>query len=199
MKKIVLALAGIAAVATPIAFSASNAGAAAGNSTLNCNNFGDNNTTVVSPRPTDNGPKGQAGQLTSTTPGATNIDKGILKTDFTAEVLDNVHGAGLKKGDHIVISQIGGTITQAQPDGSRANVTVAKAEHDPLLQVGDEEIVFLNQDSATGKFFTTGGGIGRFQVQSNGTVLAVDHDSPLARINNGKPARVLKSAVQAVP
>ena len=48
----------------------------------------DNASTVVSPRPTDNGPKGQAGAQLSSIPGATNIDKGILKTDFTAEVLD---------------------------------------------------------------------------------------------------------------
>ena len=43
MKKILLALAGVAAVAAPIAFSATTATAAADNSTLNCNNFGGNN------------------------------------------------------------------------------------------------------------------------------------------------------------
>lgn len=158
----------------------------------------DNATTVVSPRPVDYGPKGQAGAELSGIPGAMSIDKGILKTDFTAEVLDNVHGAGLKKGDHIVLSQIGGTLTRSQPDGPRANVLSAKAEHNPLMQVGDEEIVFLSQDSATGKYFTTGGGLGRFKVQSNGSVIAVDHDSPLGRLHSGRSANQLKSAVQSV-
>jgi len=57
----------------------------------------DNATTVVSPRPVDYGPKGQAGAELSGIPGAMSIDKGILKTDFTAEVLDNVHGAGSRR------------------------------------------------------------------------------------------------------
>jgi len=43
----------------------------------------DDASTVVSPRPADNGPKGQAGAQLSSIRGATNIDKGILKTDFT--------------------------------------------------------------------------------------------------------------------
>jgi hypothetical protein len=158
----------------------------------------DNASTVVSARASDSGPKGQAGPQTSGIPGATNIDKGILKTDFTVEVLDNVHGAGLRKGDHIVVSQIGGTVTRSQPDGSRATVIAAKAEHDPLLQVGDEEILFLNQDPASGKFFTTGGGEGRFKVQPNGTVVAIDHESRLGRQFSGRPASVLKNAVQGI-
>ncbi len=157
----------------------------------------DNATTVVTPRLTDSGPKGQAGAQISSIPGAANIDKGIIKTDFTVEVLDNVRGTGLNKGDHIVVSQIGGTLTKPQSDGSRATVVAAKAEHDPLLQVGDEEIMFLNQDSASGKFFTTGGGLGRFKVQSNGTLQAIDHESAVGRINNGKPASFLENAVKA--
>jgi len=97
-----------------------------------------------------------------------------------------------------VLSQIGGTLTRSQPDGPRANVLSAKAEHNPLMQVGDEEIVFLSQDSATGKYFTTGGGLGRFKVQSNGSVIAVDHDSPLGRLHSGRSANQLKPAVQSV-
>lgn len=158
----------------------------------------DNATTVVSPRPTDNGPKGQAGPQLSSIPGATNIDKGIVKTDFTAEVLDNVRGGALKKGDRITLSQIGGTITRPQPNGGRTSIVAAQAEHDPLLKVGDEEFVFLNQDTTTGKYFTTGGGVGRFKVQGNGSVVAVDHDSPLARQINGRPANQLKSTVQSI-
>jgi hypothetical protein len=43
MKRIVLALAAVAAIATPVVMHVSSAGAAAGNSTINCNNFGGNN------------------------------------------------------------------------------------------------------------------------------------------------------------
>lgn len=43
MKRIVLALAAAAAIATPVVMNVTSAGAAAGNSTINCNNFGGNN------------------------------------------------------------------------------------------------------------------------------------------------------------
>ena len=116
--------------------------------------------------------------------------KGILKTDFTVEVLDNVRGAKLHKGQQLVVSQIGGK--------SADGMLSASADHDPLMQVGGEEILFLNQDAASGKFFTTGGGAGRFVVQSNGAVTAVDHESAISRIHTGKPASFLKSEVQSV-
>jgi hypothetical protein len=114
------------------------------------------------------------------------------------EVLDNLRGSALKKGDRVVVSQLGGTIATTRPDGVASEITVANAEHDALMQVGDEEVLFLNQDATSGKFFTTGGGAGRFKVQSNGTLTAVDHDSPVARQVNGKPSEFLKKAVQTV-
>jgi hypothetical protein len=43
MKKLALALAAVAVTATPIVLSTTSATAAADNSTINCNNFGDNN------------------------------------------------------------------------------------------------------------------------------------------------------------
>ena len=130
-------------------------------------------------------------------PAVPNQSNGVLKTDFTVEVLDSVRGGALKKGDRLVVSQLGGTVTEKRPDGVSEKVVVASAEHDALMQVGSEEIVFLNQDGGSGKFFTTGAGLGRFTVQPNGTLMAVDHDSPLARSQNGKPAVSLKNAVQA--
>jgi hypothetical protein len=157
----------------------------------------DRASAVVSGRPTGNADKDKNGQLNSSIPAGP-APTGLLKTDFTVEVLDSVHGAGIKKGDHIVVSQIGGTVSTKRPDGVATNVTVAQAEHDPLMQVGDEELLFLNQDAASGKFFTTGGGAGRFKVQSNGTLVAVDHESPVAKIVNGKPTNFLKNAVQGV-
>jgi hypothetical protein len=159
----------------------------------------DKGSPVVTRPPSDNGgPKDKARPQAPTIPAVPNTSAGVLKTDFTVEVLDNVRGAGLKKGDHLVVSQLGGTVVSTRADGVSENVTVANAEHDALMQVGSEEILFLNQDSVSGKFFTTGGGLGRFQVQPNGTVLAVDHESPLSRSQNGKPAGVLKGAVRAV-
>ena len=146
--------------------------------------------TVVSPPPTDNGPKGKAGQPASSEAPVASPKDGILKTDFTVEVLENVRGAGIKKGDQLTVSQVGGVTA----DGK----TTVNAEHDPLMQVGDEEVLFLNKDPRSGKFFTTGGGIGRFKVQKNGTLLAVDLDSAAGRSLTGRPAASLKQAVLAV-
>ena len=158
----------------------------------------DNASAVVTARPTGNADKDSKGPQTSTTPAGA-APTGLLKTDYTVEVLDNVRGAGLKKGDQIVVSQLGGTVADRRPDGVLVNKLVANAEHDPLMQVGDEELLFLNRDNASGKFFTTGGGLGRFKVQGNGTLLAVDHDSPIAKIANGKPVAFLKTAVSTSP
>lgn len=158
----------------------------------------DNAGPVVTSRPRGNPEKDVAGALTSTVP-AVQTPSGLLKTDFTVEVLDNVRGGALKKGDHIVVTQLGGTVSTRRPDGVSVNTVVANAEHDPLMQVGDEELLFLNRDSASGKYFTTGGGIGRFRVQGNGSVMAVDHGSPIARTTDGKPLGFLQNAVQTVP
>jgi hypothetical protein len=143
----------------------------------------------VAPVRKDDGSKGKAGEQTTAIPVGLQTPKGILKTDFTVEVLDNIHGANIRKGEHLIVSQLGGK----SADGKVSTV----AEHDPLMQMGAEEIVFLNQDSASGKFFTTGGGGGRFIVNSNGAVTPVQHDSPIGRIHTGRPASFLKSAVRA--
>ncbi len=155
--------------------------------------------TNVAPARKDDSAKGKLGQPTSGTPAMGLLQNGILQTDYTAEVLDNVRGASVKKGQKIVISQIGGKLASQGADGSSKEIVVANAEHDPVMQVGDEELLFLNQDSATGKFFTTGGGQGRFKVQSNGTLSPIDVHSSVARLQTGKPVTSLKNAVQAVP
>jgi hypothetical protein len=157
----------------------------------------DKASAVVSAPPSDGGAKDKARDEARAIPGIGDPSDGVLKTDFTVEVLDDVSGRGPKKGEKVVVSQLGGTLATKRPDGVSEDVIVANAEHDGLMQVGTEEIVFLSQDPSSGKFFTTGGGLGRFSIQSNGTVLAVDHDSPLARAQNGKPIDSLKKAVQS--
>jgi hypothetical protein len=154
--------------------------------------------TNVAPARKDDSAKGKLGQPTTGTPAKGQLQNGILQTDYTAEVLDNVRGASVKKGQKIVISQIGGKLATQGADGSVKETIVANAEHDPVMQVGDEEMLFLNQDIATGKFFTTGGGQGRFTVQSNGTLSAVDAHSNLARLQTGKQVASLKNQVQQV-
>jgi hypothetical protein len=136
------------------------------------------------------GPKATAPQQTASIPTVPQSETGLLQTDFTVEVLDAVRGSGIHTGDRLVVTQLGGKA----PDGSARATT----ENDPLLQVGDQEVLFLKHDAASGKFFTTGGGQGRFKVQANGTLSAVDHDSAIARIATGKPVSFLKNAVQAV-
>src|SRR4029453_7397488 len=97
---------------------------------------------------------------------------GILHTDFTAEVVDAVRG-GVKKGERITVTQLGGT----EDSGA-----VINTEHDALMQVGAQELLFLRKDARSGKFITTGGGQGRFTVQSNGALMPVDTHSQLARL-----------------
>jgi hypothetical protein len=142
---------------------------------------------VVSPRPSD-GPKGKE-QPAAPAPAATIQEEGLLHTDFTVEVVDAIRG-GLRKGQRVVVTQIGGT----EDSGA-----VLNAEHDPLLKVGAQELLFLKQDAASGKFFTTGGGQGRFTVQSNGTVSPVDTHTNLARLTTGKPASFISGAAKAAP
>lgn len=141
---------------------------------------------TVAPAHTDADKKAQA---VSAVPLAKHQETGILHTDFTVEVLDNIRGSSIKKGDRLVVTQLGGT----QQDG-----VIASAEHDRLMQVGDQEVLFLRHDATSGKYFTTGGGQGRFKVESNGTLSPIDSHSALARLQTGKPVSFLKNSVQAV-
>jgi hypothetical protein len=142
---------------------------------------------VVAPRPSD-GAKGKE-QPAAAAPAAIIQEEGLLHTDFTVEVVEAVRG-GLQKGQRLVVTQIGGT----EDSGAKLN-----AEHDPLMQVGTQEVLFLKKDAKSGKFFTTGGGQGRFTVQSNGTVSPVDAHTELARVTTGKPATFVTGAAKAAP
>ncbi len=142
---------------------------------------------VVSPRNTD-GAKGKE-QPQSSVPAVDFKQQGLLHTDFTVEVVDAVRGS-LKNGQRIVVTQLGGT----EDNGALTNT-----EHDTLMKVGAQEVLFLRQDAQSGKFFTTGGGQGRFTVAANGTVTPVDQHSQLARLVTGKPASFVTGAAKAAP
>ena len=134
------------------------------------------------------GEKGKE-QPVSATNGAEFKQNGLLHTDFSVEVVDSVRG-GLRKGERITVTQLGGT----EDSGA-----VINTEHDALMQVGAQELLFLRRDAQSGKFFTTGGGQGRFTVQSNGALMPVDTHSQLARLTTGKPASFVTGVAKAAP
>lgn len=142
---------------------------------------------VTSARPND-GLKSKDQSL-SQTKAAELKQTGLLHTDFTVEVVDSVRG-NIKRGERLTITQLGGT----EDSG-----TVIVTEHDSLMQVGAQELMFLRKDAASGKFVTTGGGQGRFTVQSNGTLTPVDQHSKLARLVTGKPASFVSGAAKSAP
>jgi hypothetical protein len=138
--------------------------------------------------PSTDGPKGQATRQ-DPPPAAPPQIKGLYKTDVTVEVIENVRGGNARKGDRLTITHLGGTDERGR---------VYAAEHDPMPTLGDQEIMFLRQSSSGGKFFTTGGGQGRFKVGSTGQLTPVERESRLAKLQAGKPAEALKSAVRGV-
>jgi hypothetical protein len=83
--------------------------------------------TTVAPARKDDTAKGKAGQPTPATPALGLLQDGILQTDYTVEVLDNVRGAGIRKGEHIVVSQIGGKL--ASHDGGYRRQRRARSGH----------------------------------------------------------------------
>jgi hypothetical protein len=91
-------------------------------------------------------------------------------------VVETLRGAS-SPGARLTVVQLGGT--------DRGGLKVV-SDKDPLLNVGDQEILFLRRDPASGKFFTVGGGQGRFQLASNGTVTAVDQSSVVGKRHHGQ-------------
>jgi hypothetical protein len=114
-------------------------------------------------------------------------EPGLLFTDIAVEVVEVLRGEGVQPGQRLSVSQLGGSDRRVRP---------VVAEHDPLLRAGDQEVLFLKHDPASGKYFTTGGGQGRFRVAPNDTVEAVDRESPVGRMNHGRTLAALKAAVR---
>ena len=81
-------------------------------------------------------------------------------TEFSVSVIEWVKGSGTSS---IVIKQTGGT------DASGALWTL---DDDPLLQLGEEDVLFLHEFSA-GQYFIVGGPTGRYPVSSGGEVTAM--------------------------
>jgi hypothetical protein len=112
----------------------------------------------------------------------------LLQTDVTVEVVEILRGAGVQQGQRLVVAQLGGK------DQHGNNVLT---EGDSVMSVGDHEILFLKR-APSGKYYTTGGGQGRFAIHADGTVTAIDPQSRVRRLYDGKPASFLKSSVEAV-
>ena len=103
---------------------------------------------------------------------------GYPYTDFNVDVANWLKGTG---GSSIVVHQTGG------PDASGATVTVSD---DPLLQVGDEAVLFLHEYEP-GHYAILWGPTGRFPVQ-HGQVVAM----PGADVTAGLPENVSAFASQ---
>lgn len=115
-------------------------------------------------------------------PGGSDPAPGVRKVDVTVEVLEAVRGAGAAAGERIIVAQVAGGVDAAG---------------DPLMRAGSREVLFLQSDPTSGKFFTVGGGQGRFLITDADTVQAVAPDSPLGQAFNGVTLPALREAIQA--
>lgn len=113
-------------------------------------------------------------------------DQGPLKTDFLVQIVEPIKGTASEGGDQIVVTQEGGVDAAGKP--------IEVMEGNPLLQVGDREIVFLRYGT---KYFFAGGPEGRFEVLSDGTVAARASWSPMGRKYDHVPASALIAAIKA--
>src|SRR5205814_3166209 len=97
---------------------------------------------------------------------------GLVFTGVTIEIEEVIHGDSLKPGERVTLALLG---------GQRADGNPVVVEHDPLPQVGDREVVFLQRDPASGNFFATGGGQGRFRLTGRDQLQAIDGEHQVGR------------------
>jgi hypothetical protein len=123
---------------------------------------------------------------------------GIPVTDFTVEVSQVLNGK-LTKGSQITISQPGGVIELPNPAGSKAPTLVRTlvAEHDPLMVVGQEHVLFVQQ-SGDGTFHVAGGPDGRFKLDAKRALQPVDEGSPVGQTHKGESVDVLQAKINNV-
>lgn len=149
---------------------------------------------VTAPPPHLTGPKATMianapTPLPNATP-AVHMDDGTVMTDFTIEVLAVLRGTGIQLGQQLTVAQTGGT------DGQGNQVLM---QGDPLLRVGDQEILFLQQSPVNGKYYTVGGPQGRFAVSAAGTVQPKDPEEfAYTAAYSGKTVQDLTAAIQAI-
>lgn len=144
----------------------------------------------TSPQP----PLNQTGSWKATKAGAPvppsgpqSADMGPLKTDYQVLVLSVIKGSGITPGQLLTITAAGGH------DASGVGVE----EGNPLPKIGQEEIMFLYDNTLErGAYVLTGGPQGRYMVV-NGAVEAVDTGGPIARENNRKALSDFIAAVRA--
>jgi hypothetical protein len=123
---------------------------------------------------------------------------GIPVTDFTVEITSVLNGK-LAKGAHITVSQAGGQIELPNPPGSKAPTLVRTlvAEHDPLMTVGSEQVMFVAQNG-DGSYRVAGGPDGRFKLDARRTLQPVDEGSPVGKTHKGDTVEGLQAKLKNV-
>ena len=123
---------------------------------------------------------------------------GIPVTDFTVQVSQVLNGK-VGQGARITVSQPGGQITLPSPAGSAAPplVRTLVAEHDPLMVVGQEQVLFLQQ-SNDGSFHVTSGPDGRFALDARRTLKPVDETAPVGMSQKGQTLDQLLGKVTTI-
>jgi hypothetical protein len=124
--------------------------------------------------------------------------RGIPVTDFNVEITQVLNGK-LARGSKITVSQPGGEIQLPNPSGSTAPTLVRTlvAEHDPLMVVGQEHVLFL-QRSSDGTFHVTGGPDGRFNLDARRTLKPIDEGTPLGASQKGQTLDSLQKNLNTI-
>jgi hypothetical protein len=124
--------------------------------------------------------------------------KGIPVTDFSVQLTQVLDGK-LAPGATITVSQPGGEIKMPPPAGSQAPTLVRTlvAEHDPLLQVGEEQVLFLQQEG-NGAFHITSGPDGRFGLDARRALKPLDETTPVGASQKGQTLQELAGKLHSI-
>jgi hypothetical protein len=114
--------------------------------------------------------------------------RGIIKTDFSVEVLEVLAGNSVQPGQRLTVAQIGGIDDRGRP---------VSIDDDPLLRIGEQEVIFLARDPASQRFFAVGGGQGRFKVEPDGRTRPVGAQGQMAAERGAQTLSAMREAVRA--
>jgi len=109
---------------------------------------------------------------------------GIPVTQFTVEVTRSLQG-DLKVGQRITLEQAGGEISMVLGGTAPTLKRTIVAEHDPLMVVGQEQVLFLTKGN-NNAFVVTGGPDGRFSLDARRALQPVDEGSPVGKASKGE-------------